>query len=71
MPLDVPIDAEGNPDRSKIDFYLIFMVEGEKSFSTYYEARIETKMLEYFGIILTIVLIGFSLVLFLIILLTM
>ena len=70
VPKNVPTDADGNPDRSKISFYLIFMLENDKSFSIQYESQIMQNLIFDALIILMIVLFGFSFVLFLIIFLT-
>ena len=67
----MPTDEFGNPDRSKIDFYIIFRLDATESFSINYEDEINMAMLLNKLIILIIVTAGFSLVLFLIILMTM
>ena len=67
----MPTDEFGNPDRSKIDFYIIFRLDASESFSINYEDEINMAMLLNKLIILIIVTAGFSLVLFLIILMTM
>ena len=36
MPPDIPVDAEGNPDRDKIRFYLMFSIEQENLYQKVY-----------------------------------
>ena len=66
----MPTDADGNPDRSKIQFYLIFMILNKEDFAQQYQDEVISYSTFISSMIMLIVIAGFSLVLAFIILVT-
>jgi len=59
VPADVPVDAEGNPDRSAIKFYLMFMIDKESLYQKVYIDKINYSFVKTIWLILLIVVCGF------------